>query len=93
MKGPDAPTESERTAQEITHLPPAPWCQTCVLGRGIESALGTGCMRQRQREPQTTLQPVWQTLRITCLSEGSDCVGRQRNLDHGGGGKSEGEDA
>ena len=37
LKGPDAPTESERTAHEITHLPPASWCETCVLGRGIET--------------------------------------------------------
>ena len=37
MKGPDVPTESERTAHEITHLPPAPWCETCILGRGIEA--------------------------------------------------------
>ena len=37
MKGPDAPTESERAAREITHRPPAPWSETCVLGRGIES--------------------------------------------------------
>ena len=31
------PTESEHSAREITHLPPAPWCETCVLGRGIET--------------------------------------------------------
>ena len=37
LKGPDAPTESKRTAREITHLPPAPWCATCVLGRDIET--------------------------------------------------------
>ena len=36
-KGPDAPRESERIAHSITHLPPAPWCETCVLGRGIET--------------------------------------------------------
>ena len=37
LKGPDAPTESERTAHEITYFPPTPWCETCVLGRGIET--------------------------------------------------------
>ena len=37
LKGPDAPTESERTAHEITHLPPAPWWETCILGRGINA--------------------------------------------------------
>ena len=37
LKGPDAPTESERTAHEITHLPPASWCETCKFGRGIEA--------------------------------------------------------
>ena len=37
MKGPDAPTESERTPHEIAHLPPALWCETCVSGRGIET--------------------------------------------------------
>ena len=37
LKGPDAPTESERTAHEITHLPPAPSFETCTLRRGIEA--------------------------------------------------------
>ena len=37
MKGPAAPTESERTAYEMTHLPPAAWCETCISARGIES--------------------------------------------------------
>ena len=37
LKGPDATTESERTAREIIHLPPALWCATCVLGRDIET--------------------------------------------------------
>ena len=36
-KGPDARAESERTALEITHRPPAPWCETCRLGRGMET--------------------------------------------------------
>ena len=31
-KGPNAPTDSGRTAHEITHLPPAPWCETCACG-------------------------------------------------------------
>ena len=29
MKGSRAPTESERTAHESTHLPPPPLCDTC----------------------------------------------------------------
>ena len=37
LEGPDAPTESERIAHEVTHLPPAPWWETCILGRGINA--------------------------------------------------------
>ena len=37
LNGRDARTESERTSHEITHLPPTPWCETCVLGHGIET--------------------------------------------------------
>ena len=37
LKGPDASAESERTAHQITHLPPAAWCETCISGRGIEA--------------------------------------------------------
>ena len=37
MNRPDAPIESDRTAHEITHLPPTPWCETCALVHGIES--------------------------------------------------------
>ena len=36
-KGSDAPTDSGRTAHETTHLPPSPWRETCVFGRGIET--------------------------------------------------------
>ena len=36
LKGPDAPTESERTAHYITH-PPKPWCETRTSGRGNEA--------------------------------------------------------
>ena len=37
LKGPDAPTEFERTAHEITYLPPTPWRTTCVLKRVTET--------------------------------------------------------
>ena len=38
LEGPDAPTESERIAHEVTHLPPAPWSEIFVFGRGIEAS-------------------------------------------------------
>jgi len=28
------PTQAERDAHMITHLPPQPWCEDCVMGRG-----------------------------------------------------------
>ena len=37
LKGHDAPTESESIAHEIRHLRPAPWCETCRMGRRIEA--------------------------------------------------------
>ena len=34
LAGPAAPTDEERRIHEATHLPPQPWCEWCVLGRG-----------------------------------------------------------
>ena len=52
LKGPDAPTESERTAHEITHLPPTPkWSTTCVLGRGMETPHVRHTTSERDERP------------------------------------------
>ena len=32
------PSDLERQQHEITHLPPARWCEVCLLGRGLEDA-------------------------------------------------------
>ena len=31
---PQGPTRQEREAHELTHLPPAAWCEQCIMGRG-----------------------------------------------------------
>ena len=36
IRGPGAPTEHERRAHRVSHLPCRSWCKTCVLGRGRE---------------------------------------------------------
>ena len=34
LPGPIQPTEVEREHHMVNHLPPAPWCELCVMGRG-----------------------------------------------------------
>ena len=34
LPGPAQPSEVERQRQKVNHLPPAPWCELCVMGRG-----------------------------------------------------------
>ena len=51
LKGPDAPTESERTAHEITCLPPTPWSTTCVLKRVIETPHAILTTSERDERP------------------------------------------
>lgn len=34
LAGPEAPSVAERELHELTHLPYAPWCESCVRGRG-----------------------------------------------------------
>ena len=31
------PTNTEKEVHELTHLPPQPWCEQCVRGRGTEN--------------------------------------------------------
>ena len=33
---PPGPSPMERELHELTHCPPAPWCEACVLGQGGE---------------------------------------------------------
>ena len=35
MRSPGAPSDAERLAHELTHLPAAAWCEWCQLGRGV----------------------------------------------------------
>ena len=34
LPGPAQPSEVERQHHMVNHLPPAPWCELCVMGRG-----------------------------------------------------------
>ena len=38
LPGPIQPSEVERQHHMVNHLPPAPWCELCVMGRGKEDS-------------------------------------------------------
>ena len=38
LPGPVQPSEVERQHHTVNHLPPAPWCELCVMGRGKDDA-------------------------------------------------------
>ena len=40
-----SPTITEKEVHELTHLPPQPWCEQCVRGRGYGESLQTGDIR------------------------------------------------
>ena len=37
ISDPRGPTITEKEVHELTHLPPQPWCEQCVRGRGTEN--------------------------------------------------------
>ena len=37
ISDPRDPTNTEKEVHELTHLPPQPWCEQCVRGRGTEN--------------------------------------------------------
>ena len=37
ISDPREPTNTEEEVHEFTHLPPQPWCEQCVRGRGMEN--------------------------------------------------------
>ena len=63
LKVPREPSESERTQHELTHMPYAPWCQSCVHGKGSQTCIrlrGHHCLWSRwtSRFPSSPLQGV-----------------------------------
>ncbi len=36
IPAPSQPTEAERKAHEVTHIPAKPWCGLCVLGEAAQ---------------------------------------------------------
>ena len=77
LKGPDAPTESERTAYEIPHLPPAPWCRSCTLGRGIETP--TCSLRWNVKRGSSSLWTISRNRRLEHWMRVSDSVRDRRS--------------
>ena len=37
ISNPREPTNTEKEVHGLTHLPPQPWCEQCVRGRGTEN--------------------------------------------------------
>ena len=37
ISNPREPTVTEKEVHELTHLPPHPWCEQCIRGRGTEN--------------------------------------------------------
>ena len=69
MVGPEPPSQVERELHELTHLPYAPWCESCVRGRGKD-------LPHRKVEP-----PEKRLLPMVCLdwfvAASSDEAGRK----------------
>ena len=36
MAVPETPSDKDREAHELTHLPTQPWCSVCVRARGVD---------------------------------------------------------
>ena len=46
LPGPIQPSEVEREHHTVKHLPPAPWCELCVMGRGKDDLSVVTCARR-----------------------------------------------
>ena len=52
LTGPAQPSEVERQHHMVNHLPPAPWCELCVMGRGKDDPrLRSDLREQREQLP------------------------------------------
>ena len=47
LPGPIQPSEVERQHHLVNHLPPAPWCELCVMGRGKDDPHLRGDLREK----------------------------------------------
>eukprot|EP00974_Lingulodinium_polyedra_P060115 5794529-Lingulodinium_polyedra.AAC.1 len=49
LPAPKAPTDLERFMHELTHEPPEPWCEFCVLGKTQDRPHRTRTQEDRER--------------------------------------------
>ena len=47
LPGPVQPSEVERQHPMVNHLPPSPWCELCVMGRGKDDPHLRGDLREK----------------------------------------------
>ena len=50
LPGPTQPSEVERQHHLVNHLPPAPWCELCVMGRGKDDPHLRGDLREKREQ-------------------------------------------
>ena len=48
--GPIQPSEVEREQHMVNHLPPAPWCELCVMGRGKDDPHLRSDLREKEEQ-------------------------------------------
>ena len=51
LPGPIQPSEVERHLHIVNHLPPAPWCELCVMGRGKDDPHLRSDLREKGEQP------------------------------------------
>ena len=54
LPGPVQPSEVERRRHMVNHLPPAPWCELCVMGRGKDDPHLRSDLREKEEELPVT---------------------------------------
>ena len=50
LPGPTQPSEVERQHHMVNHLPPAPWCELCVMGRGKDDPHLRSHLREKREQ-------------------------------------------
>ena len=50
LPGPIQPSEVKRHNQMVNHLPPAPWCELCVMGRGKDDPHLRSDLREKRSD-------------------------------------------
>ena len=83
---PETPSDKDREAHELTHLPSQPWCSVCVRAKGLTNGISEGQVIQFDYAYLSSVNEKGEQVRMRTLQDTSTDYGTACVIDVKGGG-------